>query len=883
MDPSISRVLAPIGADQHPFALCCVDSFERPLSFQMTVSFFDWDGRMALELHQRSPTVHSFQNGMIVFGGWDTPATTHYVARGQSQDLGCFQWSGNCSTQCVSDSEFHAVRCCSDSAKEGWNNSYCPDVWQNLDEWQHCLELPYQDAVAFCASEGARLCTQHELQRDCAKQPSCSFDQRLVWTDESCGTTIDCSDDVQPAIQEENPTCITQKANTDKCKRRAEGSLTDGLCAKTCQSCGGCEDVPGFLDEFAGVGPWGGTCAEWAATGSACDSAAEDWGYTQQGEADILANCRRSCGTCREESSVFFIQNVTPDGNGYRIRANNSLSFVICLYVESNRPAVGDLWMSVMTRSEIYSYKWHESYSCDEGLGSSELGGCDVGSVWPNDWYNNYVALMNGSINNTASNPISSSWRTSTAHLIRHGVKDRVDNSALVIGPAPDRISTTIVEILLTAFCIVASGLLGLLFILVLCRRRCAQKARDSNAKGQDLEHEESERGEPGLSKSYDSFISSFTASDSSDLATANISDIVNLGLKEHWLILPQDLTIAQGAIGHGTFGEVCCGRLYGATPVAVKVARKRLTSRASGRATMALANELALLRRVRHPSIVLFHGSTVLKKGEHLALCLVLEWVEGSDLHVYLKERKGDGSLLQDCLQIAGDYDKSAQTLPEQRLLVDTSVAMQYLHSQHPPIVHRDLKPSNILVDKTGFPHRAKIGDFGLSAILSSEELSGRVGTSAYMAPEVKNRQTYDTSADVYSFGCVLKDVLRVGVEAVAASDDAGTSHSSDTKKQEAKVEAALMLFRVLANQCCEDDPSKRPAFIGVLETLTGTILDSKHDDSLQDTSAGLSSKALSTITSVSTISAVTSCKTRSTLGSGIVVAKPCTRFMSL
>mmetsp|Transcript_20120 Transcript_20120/g.41710 ORF Transcript_20120/g.41710 Transcript_20120/m.41710 type:complete len:608 (+) Transcript_20120:85-1908(+) len=60
-----------------------------------------------------------------------------------------------------------------------------------------------------------------------------------------------------------------------------------------------CIDVPGFVDEWVGQSlypTWGGTCAEWAPHD--CSKAVEEWGYSQQGEDDILANCPASCGSC---------------------------------------------------------------------------------------------------------------------------------------------------------------------------------------------------------------------------------------------------------------------------------------------------------------------------------------------------------------------------------------------------------------------------------------------------------------------------------------------------------------------------------------------------------------------------------------------------------
>ncbi len=81
--------------------------------------------------------------------------------------------------------------------------------------------------------------------------------------------------------------------------------------------------------------------------------------------------------------------------------------------------------------------------------------------------------------------------------------------------------------------------------------------------------------------------------------------------------------------------------------------------------------------------------------------------------------------------------------------------------------ITHRDLKPANILVTKAGI----KLLDFGLARITSpagdatvTQELTrpGEVmGTPYYMAPEQWNGEPGDARSDIYSFGCVLYEML--------------------------------------------------------------------------------------------------------------------------
>lgn len=91
-------------------------------------------------------------------------------------------------------------------------------------------------------------------------------------------------------------------------------------------------------------------------------------------------------------------------------------------------------------------------------------------------------------------------------------------------------------------------------------------------------------------------------------------------------------------------------------------------------------------------------------------------------------------------------------------------------MHSRS--VVYRDLKPANILLDENG---HVRVSDLGLACDFSKKKPHASVyvflkkfikifsGTHGYMAPEVLAKGVaYDSSADWFSFGCMLYKLLK-------------------------------------------------------------------------------------------------------------------------
>jgi len=151
---------------------------------------------------------------------------------------------------------------------------------------------------------------------------------------------------------------------------------------------------------------------------------------------------------------------------------------------------------------------------------------------------------------------------------------------------------------------------------------------------------------------------------------------------------------------------------------------------------------EITILSKLHHPNIVQFLGAT-----PPPSMYLITEYMEAGSLRNILKTPKYTNQLsFKLCLRIANDI----------------ALATNYLH--HSNIMHRDLKPENVLIgSELGFKP-VKLCDFGLSRIKDlarKEQLTKCVGTPAYIAPEVFDREDYSFKADVYSFGIIIWELF--------------------------------------------------------------------------------------------------------------------------
>ncbi|KAL3641041.1 Serine/threonine-protein kinase sty46 [Castilleja foliolosa] len=247
-----------------------------------------------------------------------------------------------------------------------------------------------------------------------------------------------------------------------------------------------------------------------------------------------------------------------------------------------------------------------------------------------------------------------------------------------------------------------------------------------------------------------------------------------------------------ENKIAAGSNGDLYKG-LFQSQDVAIKILK---TECVSGEMQREFAQEVYILRKVRHKNVVQFIGACTRPP----LLCIVTEYMPGGSVYDFLHKQKGIFKLPA-ILKAA----------------IDISKGMSYLHQNN--IIHRDLKAANLLMDENEV---VKIADFGVSRVqLESGVMTAETGTYRWMAPEVIEHKPYNHKADVFSFGVVLWELLTGKVP---------YAHLSPLQAAVGVVQEGLRptipacthpLVVELLERCWKQQPSLRPEFSEIIDIL--------------------------------------------------------------
>jgi serine/threonine-protein kinase len=171
---------------------------------------------------------------------------------------------------------------------------------------------------------------------------------------------------------------------------------------------------------------------------------------------------------------------------------------------------------------------------------------------------------------------------------------------------------------------------------------------------------------------------------------------------------------------------------------VAIKVLKEELANDAD--VVMRFLRERSVLLRLTHPNIVRVRDLVV--EGDLLAL--VMDLVEGPDLHRHLREN--------------GPFT------PVAAALLTAQIADALAASHADGVVHRDLKPANVLLKQEGGEMHPMLTDFGIARLADSPGLTRThefVGTPAYVAPESAEGRPQTSAVDIYGAGILLYELV--------------------------------------------------------------------------------------------------------------------------
>ena len=249
--------------------------------------------------------------------------------------------------------------------------------------------------------------------------------------------------------------------------------------------------------------------------------------------------------------------------------------------------------------------------------------------------------------------------------------------------------------------------------------------------------------------------------------------------------------------LGEGGMGEVSRARDRRLPRlVALKILPQEVAGDEARRARF--EQEARALGALNHPNIV-----AVYDVGEDGGRAyIVSELVEGEPLRTVLDH----GPLpVRKAVEIAGQ-------------VADGMAAAHALG-----IIHRDLKPENIMVTRTG---QVKLLDFGLAKqnapatgdgtdtiALSVSEPGMVMGTVGYMSPEQVRGEPADARSDIFSFGCVLYEMV-TGERAFQAGTGVETMHAilnadpPEFEGEQAKLPPALT---TIVRRCLEKRAEQR------------------------------------------------------------------------
>ncbi|MDK2123772.1 protein kinase domain-containing protein [Parachitinimonas caeni] len=254
--------------------------------------------------------------------------------------------------------------------------------------------------------------------------------------------------------------------------------------------------------------------------------------------------------------------------------------------------------------------------------------------------------------------------------------------------------------------------------------------------------------------------------------------------------------------LGRGTTGVVYLAvDPFLGTQVAIKRAHPELLEDRSqgGRFLRLLQNEASLVGKLKHPHIAALLDAEI---EEHEAY-VVVEYVEGSTLEVHCS------------------VDELLPVRDVVEVIFKCCNALDY--AQRLGLIHRDIKPANILLTRE---REVKLTDFGAALALKSEktQITGFIGSPAFMSPEQVMEKPLTHQSDIYSLGVVMYQLLTGRLPFEADSDYTTIYKICNETPQPLKVlrpELPDGLQAIIDHTLARDPARRYPTWVAFAEAL--------------------------------------------------------------
>ncbi len=271
---------------------------------------------------------------------------------------------------------------------------------------------------------------------------------------------------------------------------------------------------------------------------------------------------------------------------------------------------------------------------------------------------------------------------------------------------------------------------------------------------------------------------------------------------------------ILEEILGRGATGEIWKARhKQFSRTVAIKLIHENVASDPD--LSIRIRREAETMEIVSHPHVVHLLEYFLLDERQPV---LVMRYVEGESLQNRI-DGSEDGKLgLDEALRISRDILSALDAAHQNGRF------------------HRDVKPANILLDGSS---NAFLTDFGIAHALGREKLTRTgtlIGTPEYMSPEQIQGKEITHLTDVYSFGCVMYEML-AGKPPFGSRDDGSTDYeimsrhinenpeSVQSKNSQIDDRTANIIHAAL-----EKDPLKRP---GGCAEMSRRLFEAEQPDS--------------------------------------------------